>query len=228
MDLRNAVCVITGGARGIGLATGHALAAKGAAVTLLDRSFDHPPAGFHCVEADVTDAAQLLRVAEELKPAVWINNAGMARHRWICDYSESEINQMLNVNLKGTILGSQAALQSMRHRRAGHIVNIISTAALKGIPGESVYSATKWGVRGFTLALQEEAAAAGVKVTAVYPGGVRTGFWDTARDQAPPFDLFLQPEQIASAIVAALEQDDTLVTREIVLRAIKDHDFTTT
>jgi len=121
----------------------------------------------------------------------WINNAGLARHRAIADYSEDEIDSMLAVNLKGTILGSQAALRTMAPRRRGHIVNIISTAALRGIPSETVYCATKWGVRGFTQGLREEAAPSNIRVSAVLPGGVDTAFWQHALPgQVMPLDTF--------------------------------------
>jgi len=91
---------------------------------------------------------------------------------------------MLAVNLKGTILGSQAALRVMIPHKRGHIINVISTASLRGIPSETVYCAAKWGVRGFTQGLQEEAAAHRIRVTAVLPGGVATEFWDGASGSA--------------------------------------------
>src|SRR5204863_4339243 len=127
------------------------------------------------VPADVSSVRDMVALAERAEYAlgplsVWINNAGLARHRAIVDYSESEIDAMLSVNLKGTIAGSQAALRAMSERRRGHIINIISTAALRGIPTETVYCTAKWGVRGFTQGLREEAAALGIRVTALLPG----------------------------------------------------------
>jgi NAD(P)-dependent dehydrogenase (short-subunit alcohol dehydrogenase family) len=157
---------------------------------------------------------------------VWINNAGLARHRPIVDYTEEEIDRMLAVNLKGAIVGSQAAFGAMAPHRRGHIVNIISTAGLRGIPTETVYSAAKWGVRGFTQGLREEAAPFGIRVTAVLPGGVDTDFWTAAApDRRMPVERFLTPAQVAAAVVALLRLDDTAVPQELILRALHDRDF---
>ena len=231
MNLTNQVCAVTGGAKGIGLATAQALLARGARVALLDLenvALDHPHA--LSIRCDVTHTADVQsavnQITERLGPIdVWVNNAGLARHRWIPDYTEEEIDLMLAVNLKGTILGSQAALKAMIPHKRGHIINVISTASLRGIPSETVYCAAKWGVRGFTQGLAEEAAAHRIRVTAILPGGVDTAFWDDASQRQAPKQLFLKPEHIANGIVSCLEMDDFCVPRELVLRSLDDSDF---
>jgi NAD(P)-dependent dehydrogenase (short-subunit alcohol dehydrogenase family) len=238
MNLQDQVCVITGAARGIGLATALALSTRGALVALVDLDASAladaemmlPEEGFLTITADVSRADELTRVVTLTRAslgeiAVWINNAGLARHRWIPDYSEVEIDLMLDVNLKGTILGSQAALRAMIPQRQGHIINVISTASLRGIPGETVYCAAKWGVRGFTQGLAEEAAPHRIRVTALLPGGVDTDFWNEATEREPPRQRFLRPEQVADGIVRCLEMDDNCVPRELVLRSLDDADF---
>lgn len=238
MNLQDQVCVITGAARGIGLAAAKALSARGARVVLVDLDAAAlneavealPQDRALAVQADVTRAEDMERVVVEARArwdeiAIWINNAGLARHRWITDYSEGEIDLMLAVNLKGTILGSQAALRAMRPQRRGHIINVISTASLRGIPSETVYCAAKWGVRGFTQGLAEEAAPHRIRVTAILPGGVDTAFWDDASERAAPKQLFLKPEHIADGILRCLEMDDFCVPRELVLRSLDDSDF---
>lgn len=234
MDLTNQNCVITGAARGIGLALAQALSAKGARVVLADvdeaalASIVLPNS--RAVVCDVSSADSVAKLASAAEQAfgpisVWINNAGLARHRWIKDYSEREIDLMLAVNLKGTILGSQAALRAMMPQKGGHILNVISTASLRGIPSESVYCAAKWGVRGFTQGLQEEAAAHRIRVTAVLPGGVATDFWTDASQRKAPLEKFLTPAQVADAMIKVIELDDCCVAREIVLRSMDDSDF---
>ena len=231
MNLHNQVCAVTGGAKGIGLATAKALLARGARVALLDLEqvdLNHPNA--ISIRCDVTRAADVQaavdQITEQLGPiSVWVNNAGLARHRWIPDYTEEEIDLMLDVNLKGTILGSQAALKAMMPHKHGHIINVISTASLRGIPSETVYCAAKWGVRGFTQGLAEEAAAHRIRVTAILPGGVDTAFWDDASQREAPKQLFLKPEHIADGIVSCIEMDDFCVPRELVLRSLDDSDF---
>ncbi len=237
MNLTEQTCVVTGAARGIGLALVQALLAKGSRVVLADldaaalQTAATPLQGSRLtVVTDVTQAAQVEALAAKAEQAfgpiaVWINNAGLARHRWIPDYTEAEIDLMLAVNLKGTILGSQAALRRMIPLKRGHILNIISTASLRGIPSETVYCAAKWGVRGFTQGLQEEAAAHRIRVTAVLPGGVATDFWTAASERQAPLERFLTPQQVADAAVSVIEMDDFCVTRELVLRSIEDCDF---
>jgi NAD(P)-dependent dehydrogenase (short-subunit alcohol dehydrogenase family) len=229
--------VVTGAARGIGRALAARLLKEGYRVVLSDvdeaalletTSALGSPDAVAC-RADVSSAADCARLAGCAGTpggiALWINNAGLARHRAIVDYTEAEIDLMLSVNLKGTILGSQAALRAMAPLRAGHIINIISTASLRGIPSETVYCAAKWGVRGFTQGLREEAAAVGVRVTALLPGGVDTGFWKDAVSRNMPTEDFLTAEQVADAVVALARMDASVVPQELVLRALKDRDF---
>lgn len=238
MDPLNEVCVVTGAAKGIGFALAAALVKAGGRVVLSDIDRAALEAAVESlgrervrgVVADVANEADLARVVSEAERGfgpltVWINNAGLARHRAVVDYTAADVDLMLDVNLKGTILGSQAALRSMRERGRGHIVNIISTASLRGIPTETVYCAAKWGVRGFTQGLREEAAALGVRVTAVLPGGVDTAFWRDAVDRRMPVERFLRAEQVADAVVALLRLDATVVPQELVLRALLDRDF---
>ena len=233
------IAVVTGAARGIGFAIARELRAAGARIMLGDvngpalaaavRELGSPHA--RGMAADVTSGKDLLALAGAAEQAfgavnLWINNAGLARHRRIVDYPEAEIDLMLAVNLKGTILGSQTALRLMAPRRRGHIINIISTAGLRGIPTETVYCAAKWGARGFTQGLREEAAPHGVRVTALLPGGVDTPFWaDAAPDRSVPVEKFLRPQTVAATVLALIQLDDLAVPQELVLRAMEDRDF---
>lgn len=239
MNLTQSVCIVTGAARGIGRAIAEALLAAGARVVLSDTNepalsdavaaLAHPRATG--AVADVTSAESLAALVRDTERTVgpvdlWVNNAGLARHRRIVDYTEAEIDLMLAVNLKGVILGSQAAMRVMAPRRRGYIVNIASTASLRGVPTETVYCAAKWGVRGFTQGLREEAAASDIRVTAVFPGGVDTPFWaEAAPDRPVDVGHFLSAAEVAEAVVALARMDDRVVPQELVLRAMHDRDF---
>lgn len=238
MKIDQATLVITGGAAGIGLAIARLAAERGANVVLMDRDAEAlaraeaslPVGHVVTVAADVTrpaghEAAVEIAVGAFGGFDVWVNNAGLARHAAIPDYTEGQIDLMMDVNLKGTVLGSQAALRHLMPKRSGTIINIISTAGLRGIPTESVYCATKWAVRGFTQALQEEAAGYGIGVTAILPGGVDTAFWDTARQGEVPRDAMLDASQVAQATLSAIELSGTAVVRELQVRGINDRDF---
>jgi NAD(P)-dependent dehydrogenase (short-subunit alcohol dehydrogenase family) len=238
MKISDSVTVITGAARGIGLALTEALTAEGGRVVMLDRDADLLSAAAsrlprHQVITQIAD----VRVRSELDEAAglalshfggldaWINNAGLARHKPVLEYSGEDLDLMMDVNLKGAVLGCQAALAAMAPRGRGRIVNLISTAALRGIPTESFYCATKWGLRGFTQALAEEAAPLGIAVSALLPGGVDTAFWNDAVDREMPVADFLTPAQVADAALGILRQDENCVTRELVVRSLADRDF---
>jgi len=232
-------CVVTGAARGIGYAIAEALLQAGGNVLLSDANgpaLESAEAALNSTAAagfvaDVSSARAMAALAVEAERrfgplTLWINNAGLARHRAIPDYTEGEIDLMLAVNLKGTILGSQAALRAMQPHRYGFIVNIISTASLRGIPTETVYCAAKWGARGFTQGLREEAAPHGIRVSALLPGGVDTAFWnDATGDRQVPVENFLTVKQVADAVVALARMDASVVPQELVLRALRDRDF---
>lgn len=237
-SLQDSVTVITGAARGIGRALSQALVETGGRVAMLDSDgealaaalADLPAGRAIAVTADVRRRSDLDAAAARTIEAfgggidAWVNNAGLARHKPVGSYTEADLDLMMDVNLKGAVLGCQVALAAMEPRGRGRIVNVVSTAALRGIPTESFYCATKWGLRGFTQALAEEAAPLGIAVSAVLPGGVDTAFWDAAVDRAMPVGDFLSPRQVANAIVGLLAQDERCVTRELVIRSLADRD----
>jgi NAD(P)-dependent dehydrogenase (short-subunit alcohol dehydrogenase family) len=211
MIIEISVWVVAGGTRGIGLALARELLAAGARVALSDKDAAAPTAAVTqlstpsaiAIPADVSSAAAISALAqqagEHLGPIeVWGNNAGRARHRRIVVYTEAEIDLMLTVNLKDTILGSQAALRAMAPRRCGHIINIVST--------ETVYCAAKRGARDFSKIMRKEAAPHNVRMTAVLPGGFDTAFWaETAQGHQMPVEIFLTATQAATAVLAHTE-----------------------
>lgn len=183
--------LVTGGSRGIGAAIAHRLAAEGLRVTVLGRDLQavrawvaEDPAHRHAVAADVADAAQ---VAEALADAqarfgqvqVLVNNAGQAESQPFLKTDLDTWRRMLDVNLTGTMLCTQAVLPGMLAAGWGRIVNVASTAGLKGYAYVSAYCAAKHGVVGLTRALALELATKGVTVNAVCPGYTDT---DIVRD----------------------------------------------
>lgn len=231
--------VVTGAATGIGRALVEAMGKYGMNILavdvdghgLQDLKREWKSNGqISVMEADVRDAVSMngaadRAVAEFGSLDVWVNNAGLARHKPIDQITAEDVDLVIDVNLKGTIYGSKAAMQKMKMVGRGHIVNIISTASLRGVPTESVYCSAKWGVRGFTQALQEEGAAAGIRVTAVLPGGVETGFWKDAREGGTEMQNFLKPTDVAGAVMQCLGTSGQCVMREIVVRSMMDTDF---
>lgn len=178
--------LVTGAARGIGAEIARMLAREGAALTLLGRNRAALQAlaaelpGEHGIAvADVGDEAQVRQAfaaarAQRGPVTILVNNAGQAESAPFAKTSLDLWQRMLAVNLTGTFLCSQAALPDMLQAGRGRIVNVASTAALKGYAYVSAYVAAKHGVLGLTRALALEVAKKGITVNAVCPGYTET------------------------------------------------------
>jgi NAD(P)-dependent dehydrogenase (short-subunit alcohol dehydrogenase family) len=184
-----AVAVVTGGASGIGRALGEALARRGARVVLADLQLDLAQdvaahireTGGHATAAplDVTDFAATNRLVQDTFRAEGrldyvFNNAGIGIQGEASLYELEDWYRVLDVNLRGVVHGVQAAYPIMLRQGFGHIVNTASLAGLVPAPLVVGYTTTKHAVVGLSLALRIEAAAAGVRVSVLCPGVVRT------------------------------------------------------
>jgi short-subunit dehydrogenase len=185
------VVAVTGGARGIGLATARALEARGARVVTGDLP-----------ELDVTSRESFATWLDAAGPIdALINNAGVMHVGPFLEESDEWTRRQVDVNLHGVILGMKLALPAMVARGSGHVVNVASAASLIGVPREAVYAATKHAVRGVSASVRLELRGTGVDLSIVMPGLVRTELAaGTLRG------LVLKPEDVAHAIVATLER----------------------
>jgi NAD(P)-dependent dehydrogenase (short-subunit alcohol dehydrogenase family) len=216
MNAMPRVTLVTGAGRGIGAATARALAREGARLALGDLDGDLADAVAHEVggqaigrKLDVTDhrgfAAFLDEVEAELGPIdVLINNAGIMPVTEFETEAADSIARQLELNLHAVIFGSQQAVQRMRPRATGHIVNLASAAGKGGFPGVVTYCSTKFGVVGLCEALHHELHRTGVEVSCVMPGIVRTELTDGVKDHW--LIKTSTPEQVADGIVAALKK----------------------
>jgi 3-oxoacyl-[acyl-carrier protein] reductase len=172
--------IVTGAARGIGLAVAKALSASGADVVGWDIEPSPAGAGMACLHADVTEFAAVgraLRETIELRgpPDIVVNNAGYAGPTLPLDaYDVAEWRRIVDVNLLGTFHVCRSVVPAMRDAGWGRIVNIASLAGKEGTPNASAYSAAKAGVIALTKALGKELAGTGVLVNAIAPAAVRT------------------------------------------------------
>jgi NAD(P)-dependent dehydrogenase (short-subunit alcohol dehydrogenase family) len=185
-SLNGKVVAITGGARGIGKATATALVRKGCRVAIGD--LDLPLAeqtaaelggGTVALPVDVTDRASFTTFLDEaerqLGPIdVIVNNAGIMPVTPFVEESEDSVRRQIDINLHGVITGTQLAIERMRPRGSGHIVNIASQAGKGGVPGIATYSATKHAVVGLSEAVRGELRGSGVEVACVMPTLVNT------------------------------------------------------
>jgi len=231
MGLQERVVVVTGGAQGIGAGICRAVAAEGARVAICDLDVDLATEtalaltkdGAHAiaVRVDVSDASSVNTAIEQVESSlgaadVLVNNAGIDTIEFFVDSVESTWDQLIAVNLKGTLLCCRAVLDSMIERKAGRIINLGSDAGRVGSSGEAVYSATKGGIIAFTKTLAREVARHGITVNCVCPGPTDTKLLGqveafdpklhAALARAVPLRRLGQPADIA-ALVAFLASD---------------------
>jgi short-subunit dehydrogenase len=191
MEIRDKVVLITGASSGIGAGAARRLAREGARVVLAARRLDLleglaadiTAKGGQALplKADVTDSAAIQKMVNDTlakfgRLDVLVNNAGLGFSADVKDIDPAKLRLQVAVNLVGLIECAQAALRPMLSKGSGHIINIASLAGLVGAPGSSVYSATKFGVIGFSDALRREVHKYGVRVTTFCPGFVATDF----------------------------------------------------
>lgn len=185
-SLHGKVVAITGGARGIGKATAAALVRKGCRVAIgdLDLGLAEETAaglggGTIALPLDVTDRASFVKFLDEagrqLGPLdIVVNNAGIMPVTPFVEEGEDSIRRQVDINLHGVIIGTQLAIERMRPRGRGHIVNIASQAGKGGVPGIATYSATKHAVVGLSEAVRAELRGSGIDVACVMPTVVNT------------------------------------------------------
>ena len=232
------IILVTGASSGIGAATARRLAADGHHVVIGARRVDRlqaladeiRAAGGHVDhhELDVTDLGNVrgfVDVAHDRhgRIDVLVNNAGVMPLSAVDALRIDEWNQMIDVNLRGTLHGIAAVLPLMRARGAGHIVNVASTAGHRVDPTAAVYCATKFAVRALSEGLRQENDA--VRVTVVSPGFTQTELADHGGDpevraavRAATDELAIPASAVADAIGYAIAQPDTVDVNELVIR----------
>jgi 3-hydroxybutyrate dehydrogenase len=234
---------ITGGGSGIGLAIARALASEGTHVTILGRSIERlraaPLADARCVVADVTDAesvrAGFRNAVDALGPIdILVNNAGHVESEPFARTTLEQWQRTIAVNLTGAFLCTQQVLAGMAERGFGRIVNVASTAALKGYAYVAAYCAAKHGVLGLTRALALEVVRRGVTVNAVCPGYTEGELIERAVEQiraktgrsaeqaraelvaVNPQGRLVQPDEVAAAVVWLCRRESASITGQAI------------
>ena len=242
-ELTGQVAVVTGAGRGIGRAIALALAEAGADVALLARTGDELTETRAAVEAlgrravaalvDVSDGASVRRAAAEVlaffagRVDILVNNAGVAGRMSIIDLTEEEWDRVLDTNLKGTFLCTQAFVPPMIARGRGRIVNIASTFGMVGHPDRAAYAASKGGIVQLTRQLAAELAEHAITVNAVGPAIIKTAMveplirpgmaYGELGLRKTPLGRFGEPEEVAWPVVFLASQAASYITGQTLM-----------
>ena len=224
-SLQGQVAIITGASSGIGCAIAIVLAQKGTHVSLVARrekelrdTAKKCGKGALAICADVRKAADVRRAVERTlgkfgKIDVLVNSAGILISGPLDQATDRRVQDLLETNLLGTVLFCKSVLPVMKRQKRGHIVNVSSIAGTRPQVEMAVYTASKFGVTGFSDSLQLEVKSYGIKVSTIRPGTVATDLWNEVREAVH----LLKPEDVARSVVFILEQPDHVILRDLFL-----------
>lgn len=217
--------VITGGSDGIGKALAKNLS-HDFQVTVLARNKEKleelsAETGCDSIVCDVRKAEDVQAAFSEIKSrhgaiGILVNNAGVIVNGDLTETTYEAIETVMSTNAIGAIFVTKACLEIMKPQKSGLIINIISTAGITAKANRSVYNASKWALTGFTRAIQDEAAAYGVRVTGFFPGTTNTELFKKAG-----LDIHgaaMETAQVVKTLRFVIDADDTLILPELGLR----------
>jgi 3-oxoacyl-[acyl-carrier protein] reductase len=234
MNLRNAVALITGGSAGIGKAIAQTLSASGARVAITGRDKRRLTDTAKAlrvlpIQADVANEADVDRTYREVLKEfgdldILVNNAGFGVFKSLVDLDRASFDAVFATNVTGAMLMGREAAKHFIQRQRGNIVNIASTAGLRGAPNGSAYYASKFALRGMTECWRAELRRHNIRVFLVNPSEVLTEFLATAGLSQKENETKLRGEDIAHMVKAALEMDDRGFTPELSIFATNPKD----
>ena len=235
MNLKNATALVTGGSSGIGLAIAKTLIASGAKVAITGRHEGRladaaTTLKAHAIRADVSNEQDVTRTFKEFYERfghldILVNSAGFGLRSQLVDMDRAKFDAVLQTNVTGSMLMAREAARHFIERRTGNIINLGSTAALRGAPNGTAYYASKFAVRGMTECWRAELRQYNIRVFLINPSEVLTNFAANARfgqDDNNPTKL--QAEDIAHIVKAALEMHDRGFTTELTVFATNPKD----
>ncbi len=220
MNFKNAVFIVTGGSSGIGKATAKDLVNEGAVVYITGRDETKlnqvaNEIGAKAILADVSNDSDIEKtyktvIDEQGRLDGLINNAGIAGSDWpeVDQLTRAQFEEVYQVNVFGAAVMGAKAAEIFKKQKSGNIVNIASTAGLKGFAKGSIYSSSKFALRGITQCWQAELRPYNVRVMLVNPSEVPTAFNQESREERPDEAKKLTSEEISHSILSALKMDE--------------------
>jgi 3-oxoacyl-[acyl-carrier protein] reductase len=217
MTLENKNYIVTGGSSGIGKAIAQKLIEEGASVLITGRDGKKlgsvaEELGALSVQADVASSEDIERTYRQAAEHFerldgLINNAGIGMRKELEGLTPEDIRRIHDVNVTGAAMMASHAVPWFRSQNGGDIVNIGSTAGMKGMPGGSVYVSSKFALRGMSYCWQHELRPHNVRVMLVQPSEVTTAFGQEGRQERAEEPKKLRPEEIAHAVISNLKMD---------------------
>ena len=214
MNLAGRSVLLTGATGGLGHAIARRLRAAGAELVLTGRRADvleliAAETQARALAVDLADPAAVQRLASECADVdVLVANAGLPGTGQLMSFTVEQIDRALAVNLRAPMVLARELAEHMVARRSGHLVFMSSLAGKVGAPRSSVYSATKFGLRGFAQSLRQDLHPSGVGVSAIFPGFVRdAGMFHDTGTKLPPGMGTVAPDAVADAVVSAIERN---------------------
>jgi 3-oxoacyl-[acyl-carrier protein] reductase len=234
MNLKNAVALVTGGSAGIGFSIAKTLAESGAQVAITGRDKGRldeaaKKLGAFPVHADVSKEADVERTYREVLAKfgdldILVNNAGIGVFKPLVEIDRAAFDAVIATNVTGAMLMAREAAKHFIKKNRGNIINIASTAALRGAPNGTAYYASKFALRGMTECWRGELRKHNIRVMLVNPSEVLTNFAATAGFPQKASGGKLRGDEIAHAVKAILEMDDRGFTVEMSVFATNPED----
>jgi 3-oxoacyl-[acyl-carrier protein] reductase len=225
MDLKNAIALVTGGSSGIGYGIAKTLIDSGAkvAITARNKTRLHEAAkslGAHPIHADVSKEPDVERTYRELLDKlgdldILVNNAGRGVFKPLLEMDLPGFEETFATNVTGPMLMTRAAAKIFVDRKRGNVVNISSTASLRGAPNGTAYYASKFALRGMTECWRAELRKHNIRVFLINPSEVITNFGAASGFTTKDNPSKLRPEDIAHMVKAVLEMNDRGFTPEL-------------
>lgn len=230
MELKNSIAIVTGGNSGLGKATAETLIQKGATVIITGRDKAKTAKvaqeiGAVPFDCDVTkdaeiDALYAFVEKEYGRLDILINNAGIGIKKPLVELTRADLENVYQVNVFGAAMVAQGAAKIFKKQQSGNLVNIASTASLKGYPTGSIYASSKFALRGMTQCWQGELRRDNIRVIQINPSEVPTAFGDEEnRTERPLEENKLTPQEIADTIISTLELDARGYIPEVAVHA---------
>tara|TARA_R110000803_G_scaffold50087_1_gene104052 strand:- start:1197 stop:1853 length:657 start_codon:yes stop_codon:yes gene_type:complete len=211
--MKNKTILITGGTSGVGKEMVTHFTKLGYDIYALGRNSDK--VNFPCKSVDISNESEIINFINEIDNIdILINNAAIYQRSDYDNIKQSDINSVIDINLKGSIM---VTLHSITKMKRGRIININSVAGLSGIKNQSLYSASKAGLKVFMDSLSQELIEKGILISNIHPGGINTELWNSGNKYPGDVTKLLDPKDIINTVDYIIGLSDNVVVKDITI-----------